>query len=78
MDIHTIHNDIKLGFHSDATHAREFLQHGMHRTGVQKYLDRARDNGKSHFFDPTSGYRFTIEHDKENDTFSVRKSESQH
>lgn len=72
MDIHNIHGT-SVSFHDDARHSVDFLKNGLRSQDVHKYFTRAKDEGQSHFIDPHTGKKFMIEHDKTNDSFSVKQ-----
>lgn len=75
MDIHHIH-DTEVSFHGEANkeHIVNFLK-GEH---VKGYLKLAEERGKMNFTDPHSGKIFALEHDRANNSFSVREAPQHH
>jgi hypothetical protein len=72
MNLHNIHGN-NVSFHVNAIQNKNFLKYGLQRQHAQGYFKTAQQKGKAFFIDP-SGQKFAIEHNKADNSFSVKKS----
>ena len=63
MSTHKIHEE-EIYFDDGTGHAEDWLRDVISEKGLQKFLEKAKHNGKFYFHDDFNGEKFTIEYTK--------------